>query len=534
MAKSRIGPFALEAPLSKPKSSGQVFRAIHLEQRKLAAIRVFPTPLGMTPESRAAFASQLEELKQLRHPSIARCYGGGFDARSAYLAYEMVDGESLDKVLARRGRLPWENAFEYCQQLTDALQYAHQAGWIHGRIRPEKVLIGNDGIARLTDFRRDSIIGLVGAGPPLLNQMLYTAPEIFDSRPADEKTDLYSIGAVLYAMVTGTPPFPSQTVQQLAQSVRTTQPASVSSIAMDCPVWLNAIVEKLLAKDPRQRPYSAQALQLAFKEAQRRQSQGIGVLQHATSGFSPLQMNVDRTEAERVLGIKQPKKKKKRSDASSPFENPILLIVAFAIAVSAVVWFLLPPGESNLRAKAEKYLASKEWIDWNDARDKYLLQLVERFPQGEHSNWAKEQIDWVNMMDAERRIDRNIRMGKTPSSEAERRYVEAKQFEDFGDRVTALSKYHAIVKILSDKEEDRPVINLASRQIKAIEANPQDANQLQKLLMGKLDEARALYDASDVSGAKQIWKSIVDLYEGNEETKPLVEAAQRKLDELKK
>ncbi len=126
MAKSRIGPFALEAPMTAPKSSGQMFRAIHLEQRKLAALRVFPIPLGMTPESRTAFASQLEQLKQLRHPNIVRCYGGGFDSRNAYLAYELVDGESLVALLARRDRLPWETVLEYSQQLAEGLQYAHQ------------------------------------------------------------------------------------------------------------------------------------------------------------------------------------------------------------------------------------------------------------------------------------------------------------------------------------------------------------------------------------------------------------------------
>jgi eukaryotic-like serine/threonine-protein kinase len=533
MAKSRIGPFVLEAPLT-PRRTGQVFRAIHLEQRKLAALRVFPVPLGLTPESRQAFASQLEQLKQLRHPGIARCYGGGFDTRNAYLAYELIDGESLDVVLERRGRLPWETALDYSQQAAEALQYAHQMGWIHGRLRPDKILISHEGRVKISDWRRDAISSMIDSAPPSVEQMLYSAPEgLIQHRAADEKEDLYSLGGVLYTMLTGQPPFSANSIQELVERVQNEPPASVSSQVLDCPVWLNAIVEQLLAKDPRIRPFSATALQLAFKEAQRRQQQGVGVLQHVAAGFSPLQMNVNREEAEKVLGIR-PKKKSRRESETSFFEKPWVLLSAFAVALTAVIWFLLPLSEDTLRARAERQLASKDWIDWSDARDAYLMQIIERFPSGKHVEWAKGQVEWVEMQEAERRIERNQRLGRQPSSEAEKRYVEAKQFEDFGDRATALDKYRGIIRILSDKEEDRPIINLARRQLRGIESSPPDANQLQKLLQSKLAQADALYEESDIVGAKQIWESIVNLYDGNQELEPLVQRAETKLDKLRR
>ncbi len=532
MAKSRIGPFALEAPMTAAKHSGQVFRAIHLEQKKLAALRIFPVPLGMTPESRAAFAGQLEQLKQLRHPSIARCYGGGFDTRNAYLASELVDGDSLNKVLDRRDRLPWETVLEYSQQLAEALQYAHQMGWVHGRLRPEKIVLSAEGRAKICDFRRDAISSMLGGGPPLVRQLLYTAPEVFENHVADEKSDLYSLGALMYLMLTGQPPILATTTEELMQRVRSEVPASASTKVLDCPVWLNAIVDQLLAKDPRQRPFSATALQLAFKEAQRRHVEGVGVLQHATGGFSALQMGANREEAERVLGIK-PVKKQREGDGASFLERPWVLVTGLTIAVAAVIWFLLPLSEDLLRQRAESALASKDWIHWNDARDKYLHSLVERFPDGQHTEWAREQIEWVDMQDAERRIERNQRMGIAPKSEPERRYVEAKTFEDFGDKVTALEKYRGIVNILSDEESDRPIINLARRQLRAIESSPLDANQLQKLLLGKLEEANQLYEKSNVVAAKQIWESIVNLYEGNRNLAPLVLKAQERLVSLK-
>lgn len=536
MAKSKIGPFALEAPLSIGKGSGQLFRAVHLEQRKLAAIRVFPLPMGLTPESREAFASQLEQLKQLRHPSIARCYGGGFDTRNAYLAYELVDGESLAQSLERRQRLPWETALDLSQQLAEGLQYAHQMGWIHGRLSTSKILINQEGRAKLSDFRRDAIHLMIGNNQADLQQSLFAPPEAFQHRPPDEKWDLYSLGALMYAMLTGNPPFASDNIQELANRIASEPPPQVSATVLDCPVWLNAIVDQLLSKDPRQRPFSATALQLAFKEAQRRQAEGVGVLQHATAGFSPLQLlKVDRAEAEKVLGVKKTKKKKGRDEESSFFEKPSVLVTALALALSAVVWFLLPLSESALRARAEKNLQSKEWLDWNYARDAYLTQMLERFPDGNHAEWAQEQIDWINMQEAERRIERNQRLGRKPppEAEAERRYVEAKEFEDFGDRATALDKYRAIINILSDNEEDRSIINLARRQIRAIESNPLEANYLQKLLTTKLDEANQAYEKGDTIRSKRIWESILNLYRGNQELAPLVDQAQEKIDQMK-
>ncbi len=532
MAKSRIGPFALEAPLSKQKSSGQVFRGIHLEQRKLAALRVFAVPLGMTPESRQAFAGQLEQLKQLRHPGIVRCYGGGFDSRKAYLAYELIDGESFSSLLGRRDRLPWETAFEYSQQLAEALQYAHQMGWIHGKLRPGKILVSSEGIVKISDWRREAITSMIGGGPPRLEQLRYMAPEILDNSPPDEKSDLYALGAVMYTVLTGKPPFDASDPQQLTEQIRSCPVPSVSADILDCPVWLNAIVGQLLAKDPRQRPFSATALQLAFKEAQRRQSEGVGVLQHAAAGFSPLRMNVDRDEAEKVLGLK-PKKKRKQREDSPLFERPWVLFTTLLAAVGAVIWFLLPLSESTLRQRSEKLLASEKWSDWNEARDAYLTGIVQRFPDGAHFEWAQEKIQWVDARDAERKLDRDERRGRQDNwTQAQIQYAEARKYERFGDLATAMDKFRAIVSLFGSNEDDQAIVFLASEGIERIKAKGLGENELHQFLASRMREANRAYERAKITEAKLKWESIVELYSGNQEVAPLVEEAQSRLDEL--
>jgi hypothetical protein len=337
----------------------------------------------------------------------------------------------------------------------------------------------------------------------------------------------------MFILLTGKAPFVAQDPDTLAHLIRTEQAPSVSSLVLDCPVWLNAIVEQLLAKDPKQRPFSATALQLAFKEAQRRQAEGVGVLQHVTSGFSPLQLKGDREEAEKVLGIKP--KKKSRADDTSFFERPWVLMLGLIAAIAAIVWLMLPLSEPALRRKAEALLPpnSEQWMDWNEARDDYLTELVERFPESQHLDWSNEQMSWVNAREAERRLDRDERLGhKAGWSQAQIQYAEARQFERFGDLATALDKYRAIVSLFRGKADNRPIVALAQEGFARIRQTGLGPNELQRFLNQKMQEAATAYDRARITEAKLKWESIVELYAGNQEVAPMVAEAQKRLDEL--
>lgn len=530
MARSRIGPLALESPLGGRGS--QIFRAVHIQQKLQVAVRIFSVPLGMTPEAKRDFAEEMEQLKKLRHNGIVRCFGGGFDQRDAYLVYELVDGESLDKLLDRRQRLPWEVVLDYGIQLSEALEAAHQQRRIHGRLRPDKILVDRDGSrVRIGDFARGWSANNLLQRNAQPQELAYQAPECLEGEEAslEVASDLYSLGAVLYHALTGRCPFQGKTLEELRQSIVTHQLPAVASIVFDCPVWLNAIIEQLLDKDPARRPYTAAAVALALKEAQKRATQGISVAQHAVSGFSPLQMrSVDRAEAERVLGHK-PKRVKKEVEGPSFYERPWFLVVCILCILLGIGWIMMPLNARQLRERAEKLLVTNDPVDWNDARDKYLLALVERFPNTEDADWAQEQLDTIEMNNAERKMERNAQRGRVPENEGEIRYQEARRYERFGDRITAYEKYKSIVNLMKDEEKERPFVNLARRQIREIERNPMSYTELQKFLTTKLDEADKLSDQGNVIESTKIWESIVNLYNGNQELKTIVEKAQSKL-----
>ena len=535
MTRSRIGPLALESPLGERGSN--VFRAVHMQQRAQVVVRVFSIPLGMTPESKQEFSEQLDSLKALRHPGIIRCYGGGFDAKDAYLVYELMQGESLGKMLKRRDRLPWESILDYGLQLCEALQVAHESGWIHGRIRLDKILVSEDGNKiKISDFRRGP-----GAPAPLtLEQLPYSAPETLVDQPSfNAATDLYSVGAVLYHALTGQPPFTSDSFAAMRHEITNTVVPPVASIVFDCPVWLSAIIEQLLSKDPNRRPYTAAATAMAIREAQQRASDGMGVAEHALSGFSALQLNTNKAEAELALGLK--KKKKRRIDDEEDaydkpglFERPVVLFGLLLAAICLITFLVWPAGEKTLRARAQVLMENGDISSHNEARDKYLYPLIERFPDSESAAWAEEQLDLIAMENAEAKIQSNRRFGREPSTEGERKYVEAYGFEQFGDRVTALQKYKGIVSLLKSEEKERPFVNLARRQIAKIESEPASSiEELRRFLNDKLELADSLYNKGDVIGAKQIWDGIIHLYNGNKELLPIVEKAQERLGKTK-
>ncbi|MEM8733152.1 MAG: serine/threonine-protein kinase [Planctomycetota bacterium] len=535
MAKSRIGPFALEAPLAPAIREGQVFRGVHLEQKKLAALRVFKIPMGMTPESRQEYAQQLEALKNLRHEGIVRCYGGGFDTRSAYLAYQLVEGESLEALVERRGRLPWDTALEFARQITEALQYAHEREWFHGRLKPDKVIVDRSGVAKVSDWRRDAISYALGQRKPSVEQLQFSAPECVSGENIGVKSDLYSIGALLYFMLTGDPPFRESDAKQLKLAIVKQAAPDVGALVLDCPVWLSAIVGQLLSKDPQQRPFSTTALLLAFKEAEKREQEGVGVLQHATAGFSPLQLQqTNRAEAEKVLGIKKKKRKKKQAE-SSFFDQTWVLLLGFAAAIFGVVWFLLPYSEATLRDKAQALLppTSERWQDWNDARDDFMLQLVERFPDGANANWATEKIAWVDARETLRRLERENRLNrKSKWVDAERQYWNAWEFEEFGDLFSAREKYRAILKLYRESEEAADICFLSREGLERIREKGQVLSVLQEFVTQRLEGAQAEYDIANLVEAREIWESIVELYADNPLLEEQVEQAKDRLLEL--
>jgi len=532
MPRSRLGPLALEFKLGDNPSQSLVWRAIHVDLRRAVAVKVFATPFGGTLEGREAFAAEWEQLKQLQHPAIARCYGGGFEQTDAYLAYEFIEGETLSEVLERRGRLDWDAVLDFAIPIAEAIAAAHANGISHGAISPSKIIIS--GLSPvLIDLRVDRAHSIYRNPRPVtpLEWSLQPPEVIIDPASVSPRGDLYSLGAVMFLALTGRQPIPGDTVAEVTTNSATHTPPKAASLVLDCPVWVSTVVQQALEKDVVARPHDARAMAAALSEARRRSSGLSGVAEHAASGFSALQMTKqkEKDEARKLLG-RELKNTQTRRDATPYHEQAWLLFAALLAMIGFFTWMMWPLNESQLRIRAEALIADTSRSSLEQAKNSYLTQMLERFPDGENSQWAKDQIEEIEMMQAEHALSVKIKRNFPLKDEGERLYAEAQQLERFGDTATALEKYKSIETLLGDNPQYKPYVNLAIRQAEVLRKQSSTLGEAARIVNSKLKDADAKVREGDTQAAREIWFSILEAYGENRDVGSQVQLAQKRLD----
>ena len=532
MQLTRIGPFALEEPLDG-LADGNVLRGVHVERQTSMAIKLLPRSVVDQPMGNT-FAKDVKQLQQLLHPGIVRCYGGAVEKGQPYLALELVAGESLRERLDRRGKLPWEMTVEIADGICEALQYAHSEGVVHQRLTPARVLLGEHGKVKITGFDsvwadRDEVLGLRSP----MSVAHYLAPEEFrGKRSASLPTcDLFSLGVILFECLSGELPWSADTPAELVRARRESSAPRVATKVLDCPVWLDVLVSRLLAVQRTERLASAEETHRAIANAKRKVASGMGTAQHAWSGQrGALAVDQDRSELRR---LKRAARRKQRDD--SPFYERAWFLAACLVGLIGVgVWSMLPPSEEALFAKAKPLMESDDPALWQRADQQYLRPLRSRFPDTQYAAEIQDLEDRLVMYQAERRIENNERLSRAPQSEAERRYAEAWRYERFGDRLAAWRKYDALIQLFSDSEDpyDRAFVKLARRQVRKIKDDQGAVEDQAAFLQQHLDRAEALVEAGKLLEARRILDSVVSLYDGNQELQPLVDRARARMRQL--
>lgn len=534
MSRSRLGPLAIESPLGSGGPPHRYWRAIHVQQRKSLAILRFPLSFGTTPEAKQAFAQEWETLKKLRHSAIARCYGGGFEGNEAYLAYELIDGPSLSDEIEKRGRQAWQAVLDLADTISEALTYAHACGVVHGGLEPDRIRMA--GLSPvLVDFRFQRATSAFRTQRAItIEDYAYRGPELLDDPTAQSiKSDLYALGGILFYALTGRHPLVADTPEQMQQLVHHEVPPPVATEVLDCPAFLSNLVEQLLEKDPDQRPYSAEAVTVALREVRRKAAEGTSIVEHVSAGFSPLKFQADSKEARELLGKAEEDLRPKAEPKPPIWERAWFLAASLLLLAAMIGWMVWPLGEDELRRRAEKLMDTDNRIKMVQAKRQYLFPLLRRFPDGAHADWAQEQIDQVEMAEAEHALSVKLRRGFKLKNESERRFAEAKEYEQFGDPSTAIDKYRSIVTLFEGTEDHRVFVNLSRRQIAELEALGVRGGEAERLIRERLDEADDLRRKGQLFAAKEIWNSIIELYGDNDGLQPLVLRAEDRLEQLK-
>ncbi len=226
--------------------TGWVYRARDEWLRRRVAVKWFP-------EATPAVREEAEAAARLSHPNIVRLYDFVMSEDMAYLVTEYVEGQTLAEALDKRQRLPLQESLSIALELTHALGYAHQRGVVHRDVNPNNVMLTLGGQVQLMDFGMALRSGIPIQGTTAFGSIDYMAPERLAGLPGDSRCDQYSLGVLLYQMLTGRLPFSSTSSLAAIYRALHQPPPPLRSIDSVLPELLDELVRRLLAKDPAER-----------------------------------------------------------------------------------------------------------------------------------------------------------------------------------------------------------------------------------------------------------------------------------------
>jgi serine/threonine-protein kinase len=266
-------------------ANGKVARAHDPMIGRQVAIKLFPKELA-SGAARQRFLQEARVVGQLSHPSIITLHDMGIDeaTQTPYLVMEFLDGQPLDRIL-ERGSLPFSRACAIAAEVACALGVAHRKGVIHGDVKPANMLITEDGRVKLMDFGMARLASRDTGATPLLGTPAYWCPEQIMGRPQDARSDLFSLGVVLYEMVTGKRPFDAESLQAICGRVLSSTPLPPSHANPSVPSGFDAVVARCLAKDPGIRYATAETLAEELYPLARHKATTVPVAQTAGHGL---------------------------------------------------------------------------------------------------------------------------------------------------------------------------------------------------------------------------------------------------------
>ena len=232
-----------------------VFRAHDTLLERRVALKVLHEHVARDAEQVERFKREARSVAQLSHPNIVTVIDRGERDGDQYIVFEYVEGENLKQLVVREGPLPVRQALEVAIEVGRALGFAHQQGLVHRDVKPQNVLLPASGGAKVTDFgiaRAVDLAGITKSGS-IVGTSHYIAPEQATGRPVDERTDVYSLGAVLFELLTGEVPFPGESFVAVALRHVNEPPPSPATRRPDLSPRLDAAVRRALAKDPDER-----------------------------------------------------------------------------------------------------------------------------------------------------------------------------------------------------------------------------------------------------------------------------------------
>ena len=439
-----VGRYEIDAELGRG-AMGVVFRARDPKIDRTVAIKTISL-LGLEPEAEQEYRERLvveaRAAGRLSHSGIVSIFDIGEEPESGapYLVMEYVEGQSLDKLLSRKNnRLPLGTTLRLSQELAEALHYAHEQGVIHRDIKPSNILVTQDGHAKIADF---GIAKLNQAQLTMPGQVLgspaYMAPEQLSDEGVDGRSDLFSVGVILYSMLTGHRPFQGNSATTVCFKLVNHDPLAVTTFDSKFPPDIDRIVSRAIAKNPTERYQTG--MELADDIKQLRET--CGLLQKADWTARSLKTDAIPRYVAGISGQSLAHKsgtedaRAERLGRSWMKWNGLVPSALLAIAIGFVTFYTIhrvqPPASSPKKMEpiVEAPTTSVDKSSGNNkinsvsrvpARGTLQIEIQHHFSDGQASVWLDERLIYTHSL-----------RGNTKTRALVFRKVEGRQSETIG------------------------------------------------------------------------------------------------------
>lgn len=535
-----IGPYFIESRLGSG-GMGTVYLGRHKETGEFAAVKVLPASMAREDGFVARFDREIAAMQQLKNPHIVQFLESGKADESYYYAMEYVEGGTLADRLEKEGRIPWREVIQLGVQICTALKSAHNAGVIHRDLKPSNLLLTRDGQIKLTDFGVAQVFagGRLTVTGGILGTAEYMSPEQARGKRATKQSDIYSLGAVMYVMLTGRPPFQGKSVLDIIQKHQFAQFDSVKRLVPEVPFWLDEVVCKCLSKNLEDRYPDAYVLSLRLTEVARKidfQSQhaeeaaGLDetqdTLADAVSG-RPAMDEVGGTLV-RDLFRAQLEDEKSSSTIQKFFDNVWVLVGLLVLLVGSVYALMVvnTPSPEQLFDQGVELMSRPEGLAWETAKREYFAPLL----QQDANRWEEKVNPYLQQIEAyelrKKLLGRSQQQIDIPESEPEAVVRQAMDLQRQGRLAEARLKLIALRELLEgDSEYD--TFNRLLDQLIADIALDESADRL-VFVDNALDRADLLFQDGEVEKAISIWFSVKKLYDSDPDAEALVRRAEQR------
>jgi len=523
-----VGPFLIVKKLGSSRRQ-KVYHARQTEQDRDVALKFISVPPTVDwSKALEKIEKEVKELQKLKHENLVQVYGAGVsDENKIFFATELIEGESLTSILSRRGKLTTDLVVEYGQQIAEVLSFLHSLDLIHSKLNPEKVLVTPDHRIKISDLRlnRSKRRRWDATKQRELDIAAYMAPEQF-SEGASRKSDFYSLGVILFEMLTGKLPYPPDTMGRMKRQKLNAPVPSVATHLLNCPIWLDKIVSQMLSPDPKKRPHSARAISIAFDEIKNIDATKKAAVSQVSGGFNPLTAGQDKTEARRLLGV-APKKKKKVHEL--PFHKRTPFQVAALLSILAFLGFmvLFPKSHQTIIDDAKSLIASNESSKWTEARI-----AIEPVMNGDGP--LAEQAEELYYQSFRKSLVYRAEQGRSTQLDSEnfQLFAEAVRCEQADDSSEAIEIYKKLVETVAPDGKERHVYWECKARLEQL-SESEELPRGHDLLAEKINKARNATSPDQLAKAHELLVRIQLKFAGEADYRELVNRASKELEIIK-